>query len=108
MNDVASVLAGLVRLLHLTVTLGAIVVCALHLGRSRWVGLLLGGFVVEIVVSLGYWVMPMVMMRAGELSPSGLGVAYAALSAVGLLGHGAVVVGLAGLLRDWSASASAA
>jgi hypothetical protein len=105
MVDAAGMLAGLVRLLHLTVTLGAIVVCALHLGRSRWVGVLLGGFVVELVVSLGYSIVPMAM-GSGALSTSGLSLAFAALSAVGLLGHGAVVAGVAGLLRELRAAAA--
>ena len=70
---------------------------------ARVLILLLAGFVVETFVTAGYWVVPMAL--GSGLSASGISLGYAALGALGLLGHAAVVLGIAGLLREHTTAA---
>jgi hypothetical protein len=73
-------------------------VCAMHLGRSRFVPLLLGGFGVHTAVLL-FFRLAVFLQTQGQLG-SGIQMVYALASLVSLLASAAVVAGVAGLLAE--------
>lgn len=91
------VLREAVGWLSVLVSVAGLVVCALQLGRLRWAGVLMGGFALEALVSAFYRVFTLLALRAGG---AGLGAALSLVSLIGVLGHVAIVVGVAGLLAD--------
>ncbi len=94
-----TVLRELTGWLHVLLSLAGVIVCALHLGRSRWIWALMGGFGLEAATSVFYRAAMLVMGRGG-MSPTSLGAAFFFASVVGLLGQAAIVGGLAGLLFE--------
>jgi hypothetical protein len=102
--ETMALVSGLLGVLGILVALAGAVVCALHLGRSKYVLVLLGGFVVEAAVGAAYVVVPM-LMRTG-LDPSGLMTVYSVLRMVGVGAQAAIVAGVAGLLIERRSEAS--
>ena len=92
---------------YVLVAAAGAVVSAMSLGRSRWSGLLLGGFVAETTVSLFYRVAS-VVMRSVSVGASSLGAAYFLASLVGLAARACVVGGLAGVLSEVPRSSASA
>jgi hypothetical protein len=88
--------------LGLLPALGGVAVCALHLGRSRYVPLALGGFVIEACV-LTFSRVATLMMARGSMGSRELGAAFAIASLLSLAGRSAVVVGLLGVLSELAA-----
>lgn len=97
---------GAVGLLSVLLGLAGVVVCALHLGRSRWVLPMLVGFGLEALTAAFYMVAGFFLSR-GTASYASVGVVYGAASFVGLTGRVAVLCGLAGLLAELRAPAAA-
>lgn len=91
-------LQELVGWLDVLASLAGVVVCALRLGRSRWIGLLMGGFAVEALVTAFFRLVGLLVGLAGGYEQ--LGVAFAIVSGLGLLGRVAIVAGLAGLFAE--------
>ena len=75
------------------------VLSALNLGRSRWAGLLLGGFFAEATVSAFYRVIALAI-RMEAIEVSSVGAAYFIASLIGLAGRAAIVRGIAGVLSE--------
>jgi hypothetical protein len=88
--------------LHVLVALAGVVVCAMNLGRSRWVVVLLGGFCADALVSAAYRVSNL-LVTGGQLTYSQLGGLYLLLSFLGIMGSAAIVGGLALLLGERAA-----
>lgn len=86
-------------LLNVLLGIAGVVVCALHLARSRWLLPMLVGFGLETLTSAFYTVAGVFLARGGA-SYSSIGLVYGAASFVGLTGRVAVLVGLAGLLGE--------
>jgi hypothetical protein len=78
---------------------GGAVVSGLNLGRSRWAGLLLGGFLAEATVLAFYRVMA-VAIRSEAIGVSSAGAAFLIASIIGLAGRAAIVRGVAGVLSE--------
>lgn len=97
---------GAVGLLSVLLGLGGVVVCALHVARSRWVLPMLVGFGLEALTAAFYMVAGFFLSR-GITSYASLGLVYGAASFVGLTGRVAVLCGLAGLLAELRAPAAA-
>lgn len=98
-------LQELVGWLNVLACLAGVVICALRLGRSRWIGLLMGGFAIETLVAAFFRVITYLLGLSGGLEH--LGAAFAIVSLVGLMGRLAIVGGLAGLLAEvWGGAAS--
>ncbi len=91
-------LQELVGWLDVLASLTGVVVCALRLGRSRWVGVLMGGFAIEALVTAFFRLVSFLVGLAGGYEQ--LSVAFAIVSGVGLLGRLALVAGLAGLFAE--------
>lgn len=87
--------------LDVLVALAGVVVCAVNLGRSRWVWVLLGGFGIDAFVSTAFRVSS-ILMGTGTLTYSHLGELFLLLSFLGIVGSTAIVAGLALLLREVS------
>ena len=103
---IARVLQELVGWLDVLASVAGVVVCALRLGRSRWIGLLMGGFAVEALVTAFFRLVGLLVGLAGGYE--NLAVAFALVSGVGLLGLVAVVAGLAGVFADaWGGAGGA-
>jgi hypothetical protein len=84
--------------------LGGAVLCALHLGRSRWAALLAAGFSVETLIVLFYRVVTLAMIH-GLISQGSVGSAFLLASLVGLAARTTIVAAVAGLLADLARSA---
>ena len=88
-------LQNLVSWLGFLISAAGVVVAALYMRRSRWGGLLLLGFAAETAVSLFYRVAPVFLQYGGGMQPL-----YLVMSLVGLAGSAAIVVAVAGMLRE--------
>jgi hypothetical protein len=91
-------IAELVAWLHLVPSVAGLAVSLASLGRSRWAALLAGGFAVEVLVQLFYRVGTLLIGRG--TGSSGIAGGFALASLLGFLAAAAIVVGIAGLLRD--------
>jgi hypothetical protein len=89
---------GVLGIVGVLIAMAGAVTCAMHLGRSRFVPVLLAGFAVEAVVGLAYPLAPMVL-RAAVTTENILAV-YAVLRIVGLAAQAAIVGGMVGLLGE--------
>lgn len=92
-------LQGAMGLLNVLLGIAGVVVCGLHLARSRWVLPMLVGFGLESLTSAFYTVSGVFLAR-GAVSYASVGLVYGAASLVGLTGRAAVLTGLAGLLGE--------
>lgn len=95
----------LVSWLGVFVAAGGAVLSALHLGRSRWVMVLTGGFAAEAVV-LAFYRVGVMFMRNAIFSPRMMSFAFLAASIVGLLARLAVVAGAVGVVAELPRSAT--
>jgi hypothetical protein len=84
--------------------LGGAILCALHLGRSRWAAVLTAGFSVETVILLFYRVVTLAMSR-GLIGQGGVGAAFLLASLLGLAARTTIVAAVAGVLADLARSA---
>ena len=101
-----TLLRDMVGWLSVLPTLAGLIVSALNLGRSRCVGLLVGGFGVETLVSIFYRIATLMIGR-GSMSTTSIGLTFTLASLVGLLANAAIVGGIAGLLSELRAAAVA-
>lgn len=90
---------SLVSWLGVLVAAAGAVVSALHLGRSRWVMVLTGGFAVEAAV-LAFYRVGVMFMRNSVFGPRMMSLAFLAAGVVGLLARAAVVAGVFGLVTE--------
>jgi hypothetical protein len=104
MMDLTTVLREALGWLSLLPLLAAVVVCSLHLGRSRWAGVLLAGFAGETAIMAFYRITALFMTR-GLMSYSSLAMLYLAASVFGIVASGVVVVGIWGLLNERASAA---
>lgn len=95
----AMMLAGAIGLLHVVLGLAGAAIAALYVGRSRWAPLLAAGFGAEAVLALATRLGPMLLAGRGD-AMTALGSFYALTTFLGVLAQGAVVAGVAGLLKD--------
>ena len=84
--------------------LGGAVLCALHLGRSRWAALLTAGFSVETLIVIFYRVVTLAMTR-GLISQAGVGAAFLLASLMGVAARTTIVAAVAGVLAELARSA---
>lgn len=91
--------AELFAWLHLLPALAGFVVSVSNLGRSRWAALLAAGFAGQLLAQLFYRVATRLLV-GGMLRSGGAEVGFGLASLVGLGAAVAIVVGVAGLLRD--------
>lgn len=89
--------------INVLVAVGGAVISAMNLRRSRWAGLLLGGFVVETAV-LMFYSLAALAIRNHLIAAAHLGAEYLMASVVGIVARASVVVGLAGVLSELSGS----
>lgn len=89
----------LVSWLGVFVAAAGAVLSALHLGRSRWVALVTGGFAVEALV-LAFYRLGVMFLRNSIFSPDMMTGAFLAASVTGLLARAAVVAGVVGVLSE--------
>jgi hypothetical protein len=99
MMDPVMVLREALGWLSLLPMLAGVVVCSLHLGRSRWVGVLLAGFAGEAAIAAFYRVTSLFIGR-GLVSYTSLGIAYLFSTVLGIAASVAIVAGIWGLLTD--------
>jgi len=92
-------IAELVAWMHLVPSVAGLVVSAAHLGRSRWAALLTAGFAAEVLVQAFYRVATLAL-GSGAMRSSGTAAAFTLASLVGIVGAVAIVIGVAGLLKD--------
>jgi hypothetical protein len=92
------ILYGLVGWLTVLPAIAAAIVCLLHLERSRWVAILLGGFAADAILSILH--RGTFLLMGPAMTATGVGLVSAALSLLQLVARGVVVFGLAGLLRE--------
>jgi hypothetical protein len=95
MGPVAEIFAWL----HLLPALAGFAVSVSSLGRSRWAALLAAGFAGQVLAQLFYRVATRLLVGA-VIRPGGAGAGLALASLIGLAAAVAIVVGVAGLLRD--------
>ena len=96
------ILYGLIGWITVLPAIAATIVCLLHLDKSRWVAILLGGFAADAVLSIlqrGTF-----LLVGPTLTATGVGLVSATLSLLQLVARGVVVFGLAGLLRELPAN----
>ena len=87
--------------LYVLVALAGMILCALHLGRTLWSALLMGGFAVEAATGAFYRVGTRLLATSGGYSS--LQSVFLIMSAIGLLARLAIVGGVAGLLGERAA-----
>ena len=97
----------LVSWLGVLVAVAGAVVSGLHLGRSRWMMVLCGGFALEAAVLLFYR-LGVLFMRNAILTPGSLGLVFLGAGVVGLVARATVVAGVAGLVTEMRPSAVSA
>jgi hypothetical protein len=90
----------IVAWLYLLPGLAAVLVCAAHLGKSRWAGVLLGGFLLQTVLSVLYRVATFATGGGVPVSSRGIGAALLVASILGLVANTAIVGGIAGLFLE--------
>lgn len=90
---------SLVSWLGVFVAAAGAVLSALHLGRSRWVMVLFGGFAVEAAV-LAFYRVGVLFMRNSVFGPRTMSLAFLAAGVVGLLARAAVVAGVVGIVSE--------
>lgn len=95
MGPVAEIFAWL----HLLPALAGFAVSVSSLGRSRWAALLAAGFAGQVLAQLFYRVATRLLV-GGVMRPGGAGAGLALASLIGLAAAIAIVVGVAGLLRE--------
>jgi len=95
MGPVAEIFAWL----HLLPAVAGFAVSVSSLGRSRWAALLAAGFAGQVLAQLFYRVATRLLV-GGVMRPGGAGAGLALASLIGLGAAIAIVVGVAGLLRD--------
>lgn len=93
-------LSGIITWFGIVPSIAGTVLCLLHLDRSRWVGLLAGGFGFQVVVSIFQRVAPLVIGQAIPASSASLGMVFAIGSALALAANATIVCGIAGLLNE--------
>lgn len=81
-------------------SLAGVIVCALWLHRSRWSGVLLGGFLLQTLLCVAYRVATFVMKGGIPESSLDVWIWFASTSALALLANMVVVGGVAGLLYE--------
>jgi hypothetical protein len=89
--------------LGVLLALAGLAVCALHLRRSRWVGLLMAGFALEALLSAFYTVAAVALPKiasSGASAMASVGAVYLAASLLHLVARGAIVGGVAGALSQ--------
>jgi len=99
MLDATAVVREALGWLHVLVGLAGVAVCAIHVSRSRWLWVLLGGFAAEAAVSACYRLVTLVLGR-GLLVSTHLEGVFLATSFMGLAAWATIVAGLAGLLTE--------
>jgi hypothetical protein len=85
--------------LSLLVAGGGVVVSAIHMGRTRWAVVLLGGFFAE-TVAMAFSRLAVLGMRHGVTTTTSVGGALFLASLIGLAGRVAVVGGISGALSE--------
>ena len=95
-----SALREIVAWLGLLPSVTGAILCAIHLGRSRWVAVLLGGFVVQTALSAFYRVATSFLGGGIPMSSGGVGLVLLAASMLALVANAAIVGGVAGLLYE--------
>lgn len=90
---------SLVSWLGVLVAAAGAVLSALHLGRSRWVMVLTGGFAVEAAV-LAFYRVGVMFLRNSVFGPRMMSLAFLAAGVVGLLARAAVVAGVVGVVSE--------
>ena len=100
-------LYSVVGWLYALVSIAGAVVCLRHLGKSKWVVLLLVGFASQAALGIAQRLATLAIGHGLPASSTALGLAFAAASGLGAVANAMVVVGLAGLLRDFPPSAGA-
>jgi len=96
-------LAGLLAWLHLLPWIAGFAVSVASLGRSRWAIPLAGGFAAEVLVQ-AYYRVATLAMGALAMRSRGIAAGFTLASLVGFAGAVAIVVGVAGLLREAGAA----
>ena len=92
-------LAELVAWMHLVPSVAGLVVSVAHFGRSRWALPLTAGFAAEVLVQAFYRVATLAL-GSGAMRSTGISASFTLASLIGLAGAVAIVVGVAGLLKD--------
>jgi hypothetical protein len=92
-------LAELAAWLHLLPSIAGLAVSLASLGRSRWAALLAAGFAAEVLVQLYYRVATLAI-GSGMVRSGGIAAGFTLASLLGFAAAVAIVVGIAGLLRD--------
>ena len=90
---------GLVSWLGVFVAAAGAVMSALHLGRSRFVMVLTGGFAFEAAV-LAFYRVGVMFLRNSVFSPEMMSLAFLVAGTVGVLARAAVVAGVVGLVSE--------
>lgn len=96
--------AELFAWLHLLPSIAGVAVSVANLGRSRWAALLAAGFAAQVLVQAFYRVAALAL-GAGAMRSTGIGGGFALASLIGFAAAVAIVVGVAGLLKDARSSA---
>jgi hypothetical protein len=91
--------------LHLLPSIAGFAISLASLGRSRWAAVLTLGFGAQVLAQLFYRVASRLFV-GGLMRPGGAGAGLAMAGLIGLLGAVAIVVGVAGLLREGRSSTS--
>jgi hypothetical protein len=92
--------------LSILVSIGGVVVTAAYLKRSRWVALLFGAFVAEVILqAASRLALPLVIRSAGTDTariPTLISTVFLLSSVLGVIAHAAMVLGIAGVLSAWA------
>jgi hypothetical protein len=86
--------------IHMVVTLVTLVVCLLHVGSSVWARVLAAGFGLQLLVSVFYQVMNVMVTRGLSSSFDVAGALYVLASLLGIVASVIIIFGLAGLFAQ--------
>jgi hypothetical protein len=100
MQVALNILRDIVAWLSLLPSLAGVILCAIYLRRSRWAGVLLGGFALQAILSGFYNVATAFMGGGMPMDSVGVGAALLVASVLALVANGAIVAGVAGLLYE--------
>jgi hypothetical protein len=103
MHNWVWVLYAVIGWIAVVPSVAASVVCLSHLGRSRWVSILLAGFGAHAGVSILERLAALIIGQAFPQSATALGLALAAGSSLIIVADAVVVWALAGLLSEMRA-----